>query len=483
MSVQTVDFTALAPVLVLALGALVVLVSDLFGSPGSSVPGWVACAVVVVAGAVLPQTLGAATLCSAENGCAYEVDSIAWAFQLVVVGAVLVVMLMSVGVVRESGVPAGEYYFLVLASASAAVALPSTRDLVSLVVVLEVVSLPTFALVALKRDDPRSGEAALKLFLYSVVSVAVALYGVALVYGSTGTVTLAGIQKVVVVGASHTPVLAAGLVMVLAVTLFKVAAFPFHAWAPDAYQGAPVPVAAYLSVVSKLAGFAAVVLLARTFVAWPSVWAAVLAASATVTMVGANVAALRQVRAVRLMAWSSIAQAGYVLVPLSALVAGGRPRIAVLEATVAYLAIYAAMNLGAFAVVAVVARRQLDPTLADFDGLAHRRPFLGVSLAVFLAALAGLPPGLSGLFAKVGVLAVPVGTGAWWLAAAMGVATVIGLAYYLPWAARLFRRPVDVQAGDRTRVPVGLTAAASVALTVTVVLSVAPALAFGLIDR
>ena len=485
MSIQSVDYAVLAPVLVLALGALVVLVTDLFGRPGSSRPGWVAGIVVLVAGIAVPQTLDGRTLCVADDGCAYVVDSTAWAFQLIVVSATFVVVLLSASTVADDHLPSGEYYFLLLGSAAAAVAVPSTRDLVSLLVVLEVVSLPTFALVAMKRGDRRAGEAALKLFLYSVVSVAVALYGVALVYGSTGSVTLIGIAAAVADPDVRTPVLAAGLVMVLAVVLFKIAAFPFNAWAPDTYQGAPVPVAAYLSVVSKLAGFAGLVLLASTFAAWPAAWAGVLAVSSAVTMIGANVAALRQVRAVRLLAWSSVAQAGYVLVPLAALVDDGRPRVGVLTATVAYLAIYAAMNLGAFSVVAVVARQHPDPTLADFDGLARRSPWLGVSMAVFLAALAGLPPGLSGLFAKVGVLAVPTGTGAWWLAGTMAVATVIGLAYYLPWAARLFRRTPGEErrepAGPEP-VPIGLGAATAVALLVTVVLSVAPGLAFGLID-
>jgi NADH-quinone oxidoreductase subunit N len=485
MTTQSVDYAVLAPVLVLALGALAALVADLFGRPGSSRAGWVAGTVVLAAGLTLPQTMDGRTLCGADVGCAYVVDSTAWAFQLIVVSATFVVVLLSSSTVADDHLPSGEYYFLLLGSAAAAVALPSTRDLVSLLVVLEVVSLPTFALVALRRGDRRAGEAALKLFLYSVVSVAVALYGVALVYGSTGSVTFAGIARAVADPEVRTPVLAAGLVMLLAVLLFKIAAFPFNAWAPDAYQGAPVPVAAYLSVVSKLAGFAGLALLASTFVAWPAAWAGVLAASSAVTMIGGNVAALRQVRAVRLLAWSSVAQAGYVLVPLAALVDDGRPQVGVLTAVVAYLAVYAAMNLGAFSVVAVVARRHPDPSLADFDGLARQNPWLGVALAVFLTALAGLPPGLSGLFAKLGVLAVPAGTGAWWLAGTMGVATVIGLAYYLPWAARPFRRVAGGPLPEPPRlgpVPVGLGAATAVALLVTVVLSVAPALAFGLID-
>jgi NADH-quinone oxidoreductase subunit N len=260
--------------------------------------------------------------------------------------------------------------------------------------------------------------------------------------------------------------------------LFKVAAVPVHVWAPDTYVAAPLPVAAYLSVVSKVAGFAGLTLVVLALAPWPEVWAWPLALAAAATMVVANVAALRQTRAVRLLAWSSIAQAGYVLVPFGAAVAAGPSRIDPLTAVVAYLAVYAAMNLGAFSVVSTVARRHPDPPLTVFDAMARRQPVLAVALAVFLAALAGLPPGLSGLFAKIGVLAVPLGTGAWWLALVMAAATVVGLAYYLGFAARLFGR------GEGTpvlRVSGPAAAAVGCTLSVTVVLSVAPALAFGLV--
>ena len=169
-----------------------------------------------------------------------------------------------------------------LCSASGAVIVPATTDLVSLIVALELVSLPTFALIALNRGDHRAGEAALKAFLFSVTSVAVSLYGIALLYGSTGSVAFSRLA-IVATDSGPTSVAVMGLVMLLAVISFKISAVPFHAWAPDAYEGAPVPVAAFLSVVSKTAGFGALALVLATFAAWSKVWAPVIAVVAVLT--------------------------------------------------------------------------------------------------------------------------------------------------------------------------------------------------------
>lgn len=478
--VQSIDLVALAPVLVLAIGALVVLVVDLLAERGPGLIGWLAFAVVVAASVTVPASAHRMTLCPPDSQtCGYGTWAVPLAFQVVVLAGTAVVVLLSIATVARLGLPPGEFHFLLLASASGAVAVPATRDLVTLLVVLELVSLPTFALVGLRRDDARAGEAALKLFLFSVTSMAVSLYGVALLYGSSGTVDLERLMGWVA-GADPTPVATAGLVMLLTVFAFKVAAVPFHAWAPDVYEGGPVPVAAYLSVVSKTAGFAGLTLVLARFWGWHEIWAPVVAVLAVATMLVGNAAALRQTGAVRLLAWSSVAQAGFILVPFAAVV--GDPRLPwAVDAVVAYLVGYAAMNLGAFAVVTVVARRNRGVALADFDGLAWRSPWLGLSLALFLAALAGLPPGLVGLFIKLRVLAAPVATSAWWVAGAMAVATVIGVAYYLSFAARLFRRTREHARG----IPVARSAQLAVGLTLagTVVLSVAPSLALGLVAR
>ena len=199
-----------------------------------------------------------------------------------------------------------------------------------------------------------------------------------------------------------TPLAATGLVMVLAVVAFKVAAVPFHGWAPDTYQGATVPVAAYLSVVSKAGGFAALLLVTATFSGWSQVWAPAVAALAVLSMLGGNVMALRQRNAVRLLAWSSIAQAGYILVPIAAVAGSVEWGADVRDSVVGYLAAYAAMNLGAFAVVAAASRRLGAVAISDYRGLC-RGAVRGWAWRWRSSspALAGLPPGLIGLLVKV----------------------------------------------------------------------------------
>jgi NADH-quinone oxidoreductase subunit N len=284
-------------------------------------------------------------------------------------------------------------------------------------------------------------------------------------------------------------VAAVGTVLVVVGFAFKVSAVPFHFWAPDTYEGAPIAVAAFLSVVSKAAGFAGLVLILIVgFRPYTDVWGPILAVLAALTMTVGNLVALRQHRAVRLLAWSSIAQAGYMLAPLGAAGAiadkgAGRQQDlnALAGATVAYVAIYAAMTIGAFAVVAFV--RWLGPNggrdLDDYRGLVRTHPLIAVAFAFFLACLAGLPPGLAGLFAKVIVFRAVVDGGVAWLAVVIAVNTVIGLYYYLAWAARLFAaRPdgVTVRAG-RTPYPAG--AAILVAAVASAALSVMPQLVFG----
>ncbi|MEO8105927.1 MAG: NADH-quinone oxidoreductase subunit N [Actinomycetes bacterium] len=485
MTIQSIDLMTLAPTLVVALGALVALIAELVTRRGQ-VAVAVGVVSLLVAVPLAVSASGEQTLCNGADGsCSYVVSPLSVALQVIVLVSSVVVLLMASADITDRRVPGGEFVFLTLCSGSGAVLIPATNDLVTLIVALEVVSLPTFALVALRNDEPRAAEAALKGFIFSIASVAVSLYGIALLYGTTGVVALD--QLAIAASVSEpTPLATAGLVMVLAVIAFKIAAVPFHAWAPDTYQGATVPVAAYLSVVSKAAGFSALLLVTWTFAGWSQVWAPVVAVLAAVTMLVGNLVALRQRHAVRLLAWSSIAQAGYILVPLAAVGGSVAWGVGVSGAVVGYLVAYAAMNLGAFAVVAMVARHTGATSLDDFRGLVWQSPWLAVALAFFLASLAGLPPGLIGLLVKVRVLIVPVDAGLWWLAAVMAVATVIGLAYYLPWAAQLFRRPLAHAESDSAPTlsgPWTSSVAVAVCLVFTVAFSIAPSLALGLADR
>ncbi|HET8969733.1 MAG TPA: proton-conducting transporter membrane subunit, partial [Candidatus Nanopelagicales bacterium] len=269
------------------------------------------------------------------------------------------------------------------------------------------------------------------------------------------------------------PVLVLGVTLALAGFGFKVAAVPFHFWAPDVYQGSAVPVAAFLSVVSKAAGFVGLaLLLTEGFAPYADVWGPTIAVVAALTMTVGNLAALRQRHAVRLLAWSSVAQSGYMLVPLGAATVGDVD--AVLPATVAYVLAYGVMNLGAFSIVTLVGRHRPANALEDYRGLTRTEPLSAFALAFSLACLAGLPPGLLGLFAKVVVFQAPVDSGAGWLALVMAVNVVVGLVYYLAWAALLYtraagdpaQRPPSYRISWSDGVAIGMTLGAALLLSV-----------------
>ncbi|MFI9328100.1 NADH-quinone oxidoreductase subunit N [Kitasatospora sp. NPDC052868] len=491
--IQSVDWVAIAPPLIAAVAALAVLLTDLFlPERRKKLLGWFSVAGLALALlALLPLTGGPAraTFCAkgvtgltGTTGCSYVADHFALAFQLIALGGALIAALLSVHTVEEERLPGGEYWFLLLSSAAGAALLPASRDLATLVIALEVASLPAFALVALRRDG-RGAEAALKFFLSSVTATAVMLLGVGFVYAASGSLYLGAVAE----GLEHAPaqlrpLAEAGAVLTLVGFAFKVAAVPFHFWVPDTYTGAPLPVAGYLSVVGKAAGLSGLALATTVaFRPYAHTWGLVLAVLAAVTMTVGNVGALRQrfdtrYSAVRLLAWSSVGQAGYLLVPLAA--AGYAPTgTDPLGATAAYALIYGVVNLGAFGVVAAVGRHA-GTRVDDFRGLFARRRWTALALAFFLLCLAGLPPGVIGLFGKVVVFRAAVDAGLGWLAVVMAVNVVIALYYYLLWTARLFA-PDAADAAQRPtehRLPVPLAATLGLTASVAVVLSVAPQL-------
>ncbi|MFJ3495959.1 NADH-quinone oxidoreductase subunit N [Streptomyces sp. NPDC086091] len=483
--VQSVDWLAIAPPTLAAVVGLAVLVTDLFlPDARKHLLGWVSVAGLAAATLLLLPLLDGdrATFCLTDDArvCSYTADRFTLVVQFLVLGGALLAALLSVTALKDDRgrLPEGEYWFLLLSSAAGAALLPASRDLATLIVALEVASLPAFALVGIRHGDRRSSEAALKFFLSSVTATAVSLLGVSFVYATTGTLYLTQVAARIqdVDGQLHT-LAQTGVVLTLIGFAFKTAAAPFHFWVPDTYVGAPLPIAAYLSVVGKAVGFSGLALV--TVVAFPSygdVWGPALAILAALTMTVGNVGALRQratraYSAVRLLAWSSIGQAGYLLVPIAAAAYTDEPDHAI-GSTVAYALMYAAVNLGAFAVAALVGRTRSVNRVADYRGLYARNPLTALLLAFFLLCLAGLPPGLIGLFAKVTVFSAAVEAGLGWLAVLMAVNVVIALAYYLRWTALLFRAP-DGEPGAH-RVPVPLTAALALTAVLGVVLSLAP---------
>lgn len=466
--VQSVDWLAIAPPTITAVVALLILVADLFVPRRSKAfLGYAAIAGLVAALLSLaPLRKGSrSTFCltTTPDACSYTVDHFTLVIQFLVLGGALLTALLSV-TETEDRLPAGEYWFLLLSSAAGAALLPASRDLATLVVALEVASLPAFALVGMRRGDRMSSEAALKFFLSSVTATAVTLLGVSFVYASTGTLHLTQLAARLDDVPEQLDTLAqAGVALTLVGFAFKTAAVPFHFWVPDTYVGAPVPVAAYLSVVGKAVGFTGLILVTViAFPAYADVWGPAMAVLAGLTMTAGNVAAVRQSpsrphSAVRLLAWSSVAQAGYILVPVAAAAYSSNDQIG---STVAYALMYAVVNLGAFAVVALVARSKPQNRIADYRGLYATRPGTALLMGFFLLCLAGLPPGVIGLFAKVAVFSAAVDAGLGWLAVVMGINVVIALYYYLQWTALLFRAPAEAPAGavDRHRAPVLVTA-------------------------
>ena len=485
--VQSVDWLAIAPPTIAAVVGLVVLVTDLFvGDNKKALLGWLSVAGLALSAlALLPLLDGdRSTFClTGDTGvCSYTADHFTLVIQFLVLGGALLAALLSVTALKDAdkGLPEGEYWFLLLSSAAGAALLPASRDLATLIVALEVASLPAFALVGLKHGDRKSSEAALKFFLSSVTATAVSLMGISFVYASTGTLYLTEIAtKIENVDGQLQTLAQTGVVLTLVGFAFKTAAVPFHFWVPDTYVGAPLPVAAYLSVVGKAVGFSGLILV--TVIALPSyadVWGPALAALAALTMTIGNVGALRQqstraYSAVRLLAWSSVGQAGYLLVPIAA-AAYSEDAEKAIGATVAYALMYAAVNLGAFAVAALVARTKPLNRVSDYRGLYASRPLAALVLGFFLLCLAGLPPGIIGLFAKVTVFSAAVDAGLGWLAVVMAVNVVIALFYYLQWTTLLFRAPEGEV--ETHRVPAPVTAAIALTAVLGIALSGAPQL-------
>jgi NADH-quinone oxidoreductase subunit N len=449
--IQTIDHVALLPAYLAAGTALAALLTDLVMARRAATLAVTAAGAAAVAVAAWQVGRGPVreTFCLAEpaGACSYVADP-ASALVAGLFGALtLAVLGLSAGATRR--LPAGEYCFLLACSMTGGVALGYSRDLITLIVALETLTLPLYALVGLRRREAASAQAAVTFFVVSVVSVAVTLLGAALLYSATGVVHLSRLAEALGAGvpAGLRPMASVGAVLLVVGLAFKVAAVPLHAWAPATYDGAPVPIAAYLSTASKLGGVVAILyVVVGALRPWLDVVGVPLAGLAVLTMTVGNLVALRQRRMVRLLAWSSVAQAGYILAPLGVFaVSSGRTAEAVglaVTATIAYAVFYVMIELGAFgSVVALRGGASDGGTIAEFRAAARRSPLVGAVFTLALVGLAGLPPGLAGLFAKVAVIRSVLAGGAEWLAVVVALNAVVGLAYYVRVAATLYAAP------------------------------------------
>jgi len=459
-----VDFVAILPELILTAAICGVLLADLVLPKDKT---WLAMP-LSFAGvlATLVAVLNLAGKSRVTLAGMFVVDDFAITFKVVFCVAALLVFVISHDYLKGDDIHQGEYYVLILSSLLGMLTIASSRDLITIFVSLELISVPAFVLAGLRKSDLKSNEAALKFFLFGVLSTAVMLFGMSLIYGVTGATNLRSIATVLAVQPISHELAVLALFFIIVGFGFKISAFPFQWWVPDTYEGAPVPIAAFLSVASKTAGF--VGLLSIVFIAFgklADVWQPFLAVLAVLTMTFGNLVALQQKHLIRMLAYSSIAQAGYILLPLgvaSATDAGINREV--FTASILYLLIYAFMETGAFA-VAVVVGKKVGYLISDYSGLNGRSPALAFAMGGFLFALAGVPP-FAGWAAKFFVFKAVIDGGGGWLAAIMAVNTVIALFYYAAVVRRMFfETPVD-------RNPVTLTPllGTAVALTAVVVL-------------
>jgi NADH-quinone oxidoreductase subunit N len=436
MSGQVSLVLALAPLGLTAGAACVALLLGVLGGARWRVAtGWFGIlalvAVAILCAALLPMAAQARPLL----GDMWIADRMALVFDMIV-AAVGAMSLMVLGpFAREHGFAREELPALILFAVAGMLMVVHAEHLVSLLIGIETMSLAAYALVACRPRSAAGAEGALKYFLMGALATGCFVYGMALVYGTTGgELSLPGIAGRAA-QAGQNPLFTVGVLLILAALLFKVAAVPFHMWLPDAYEGAPTPVTGFMAAAIKAAAFGGMIRLLGSALAQPEValghagWARLLGLLALATMVLGNLAAIRQDSVKRLLAYSSIAHAGYLLVGVAAM---GHGVAAAKPALVFYLAAYAAMTLGAFAIAAWVGRRE-DECLHvdDWAGLARRRPALALAMTLFLLSLAGVPP-TGGFFGKFYLFRAAVErSDLVWLVVAAVLMSVVSVYYYL----------------------------------------------------
>lgn len=471
-----IDWHAVAPELtLLAFGALVTVMDIVWLERGRRLTSTVASIALLVT--MIPIiTLALDGEDRVMFGGAFVVDNYALVMKAMFLLAGYVVVLLSTNYVAEGDYWENEYYGLLLSSILGMVLMASARDLITVFVALELLSIPAYMLATWRKRDLKSNEAGLKYYLMGVFASAIMLYGMSLLYGGAGSTLLTDINDAVSVDGSPSAIVVMGVIFVIIGFAFKVSAFPFHTWAPDTYEGAPTPVTAFLSVASKAAGFVALLNLlfvgffGRDDVYEPLIW--ILAAA---SMTVGNLIALRQTNLVRMLAYSGVAQAGYMLAPLAVASDVGD---AALTATVTYLLVYAAMNLGAFAIVLAVARKTRSAEIDSFKGLFGYAPGLTIAMTVFLFSLAGIPP-LGGWWAKFRVMEAVIdaeSASGVVLGVFVAVNSVIALYYYARIGLGMWAE--DAPDGDTTpiRVPASLVSALAITVALTIAFGVYPPL-------
>jgi len=447
-----------APEVLLTLFLVLILLADLFPAwRRQRVAAWLALVGVLAAGAATLQLFGRPETTFFSGMVA--LDPMAVFFKFISLAATGLAVLFSIGSRGLHRQDRGEYYALLLATALGINLLAASRNLLMVYVALEMVSLSSYALTAYLRRNRESSEAGLKYILFGAVASGVMIFGLSYIYGLTGSLSFDGIRTALTgidTAGTHYAV-GLSLIMVLAGIGYKIAAAPFHLWCPDVYQGAPTPIAAFLSVGPKAAGFA---LFIRFFLAcfaypahgmesqWVALtsfnWPMLIAVLSALTMTLGNLAAIPQNNLKRMLAYSSIAHAGYMMMPLVVLTREG------VESILFYLAIYLLMNLGAFLVVLALENRSGHPSITGFRGLAWSSPtgaFFACCMTIFLISLTGIPP-LGGFAAKFKLFGAIIASDSFYWLAILGVLnSAVSLFYYMRVVKAMFFTGNPVEKG------------------------------------
>lgn len=398
-------------------------------------------------------------------------DRFGFFFRVTFIAVAAMVVMYSTPYVEQHDLPAAEFFSLVLFAAVGMMLMAGSIELITIYIGLELTSISSYILAGLMRGDPRSNEAAVKYFLTGSIASAVFLFGISLLYGVTGTTNLVAMWMVdpaasAVAGPARDVILAVVSVFIVGGLGFKVAAVPFHMWAPDTYEGAPTPVTGLFSVGPKGAAFAA---LLRIFplglVLLTTRWITIFAVVAFLTMTLGNLSALLQNNIKRMLAYSSIAHAGYLLVGFAAAAGGGAGGV------MFYVVAYAFINLGVFAVILHLSTQGQGETVDSFKGLAQRSPAVAAAMVVFLLGLIGVPF-TSGFFAKFYIFGAAVNAGMVWLAVAMAVNSAISVGYYYAIVRNMYLVPPEEGSGKLTLAP-GLAVTITVATLITLGLGLA----------
>ena len=404
-------------------------------------------------------------------------------FSLILKGLFILVtyltFLLSVNFVESDEYYQGEYYFLLLSSLLGALVVTSSRDLLTMFIGIELASTPMFLLSGWKKGDQKSNEGSIKFFLLGVLSASLILYGFSLLYGVTGKLVFSDIANTLIQSdLNQSPVTLLSAILILAGIGFKISIVPFHSWAPDTYEGAPLPVTAYLSVSSKATGFVAlIILISKVFYESGQGLGIILVFISGITMFVGNLSALQQTNPVRLLAYSSIAQAGFILAPMA--VAGITSNYEDgVYASVTYLIIYAFMNIGAFLVINLLQRNIQSDDMYDWGGLAREMPLAGIFAVIFFFSLAGIPP-LGGWFAKFVVFRSLLSTGEIFglsLGIIGAINAVIALVYYSRISKIIWMDSPseNVKSNNDTLIPSPLRVVGFVSLILTIVSGIFP---------